>query len=61
MADQALHFPSERELILASILKSRSDLRQIQCDLYETFLRTCETISLSRELIAKADKALAGR
>ena len=59
MPDQPLHFPSERETILASILKSRLDLQRLQCDLHDTVLRSRETISQSLDLIAKIDKALA--
>jgi hypothetical protein len=36
MPDQPLHFPSERETILASILKSRLDLQRLQSDLHDT-------------------------
>jgi hypothetical protein len=59
MPDQPLHFPSERETILASILKSRLDLRRLQCDLHDTVSRSRETISQSLDLIAKTDEALA--
>jgi hypothetical protein len=59
MPDQRLHFPSERETILASILKSRLDLRRLQCDLHDTAWRSRETISQSLDLIAKIDEALA--
>jgi hypothetical protein len=59
MPDQPLHFPSERETIVASILKSRLDLRRLQCDLHDTALRSRETISQSLDLIAKVDEALA--
>jgi hypothetical protein len=59
MPDQPLHFPSERENILASILKSRFHLRQLQCDLHDTVLRSRETISQSLDLIAKIDEAIA--
>ena len=55
MPDQPLHFPSERE----TILKSRLDLRRLQCDLHDTVLRSRETISQSLDLIAKVDEALA--
>jgi len=55
------HFPSERETILASILKSRLDLQRLQFDLHDTALRSRETISLSLDLIAKVDEALARR
>jgi hypothetical protein len=59
MTDQPLHFLSERETILASILKSRVDLWQLECDLHDTVLRSRETISQSLDLIAKTDEALA--
>jgi len=59
MPDQPLHFPSERETILASILKSRLDLRRLQSDLHNTISLSRETISQSLDLIAKTDKALA--
>jgi hypothetical protein len=59
MADQPLHFPSERESIVSSILKSRFHLWQLECDLHNTALRSRETISQSLELIAKVDEALA--
>ena len=59
MTDQPLHFPSERETILTSILKSHLHLRQLQCDLHDTTLRSRETISQSLDLIAKIDEALA--
>jgi len=59
MLDRPLHFPSERETIAASILKSRLHLRQLQCDLHDTALRSRETISQSLDLIAKVDEALA--
>jgi hypothetical protein len=59
MRDQPLHFPSEREAIVASILKSRLHLWQLQCDLHDTALRSRETISQSLDLIAKIDEALA--
>jgi hypothetical protein len=59
MPDQPLHFPSERETIVASILKSRLHLSQLQCDLHDTVLRSRETISQSLDLIAKVDEALA--
>ncbi len=61
MADQALYFGREREIILASILKSHHDLYQLQCELHETLLRARETVSQSRQVIAKADEALARR
>ena len=47
MPDQPLHFPSERETIVASILKSRLHLWQLQCDLHDTASRSRETISQS--------------
>ena len=53
------HFPSERETIVASILKSRLDLQRLQYDLHDTVLRSQETISRSQDLIAKVDEALA--
>jgi hypothetical protein len=59
MPGQPLHFPSERETILASILKSRLDLWQLECDLHDTVLRSRETISQTQDLIAKIDEALA--
>jgi hypothetical protein len=59
MLDQPLHFPSERETIVASILKSRRHLWQLRCDLRDTALRSRETISQSLDLIAKVDEALA--
>jgi hypothetical protein len=59
MPDQPLHFPSGRETILASILKSRRHLWQLQCDLHDTALRSRETISQSLDLIAKVDETLA--
>jgi hypothetical protein len=59
MPHQPLHFPSERETIVASILKSRLHLWQLECDLHDTALRSRETISQSLELIAKIDAALA--
>jgi hypothetical protein len=58
MADQPLHFPSERETIVASILKSRLHLWQLECDLHDTVLRSRETISQTQDLIAKTDEAL---
>ena len=57
--DQPLHFPSEREIVLASILKSHLHLRKLQCDLHDTVFRSRETISQSLDLIAKVDEALA--
>ena len=63
MPEQPLHFPielpSERETILASILKSRLDLRRLQFDLHDTVFRCRETISQSLNLIAKVDEVLA--
>jgi hypothetical protein len=59
LTDQPLHFPSEHETILASILKSRRHLWRLQCDLHDTVLRSRETISQSLDLIAKTDEALA--
>ena len=61
MPDQPLHFPSERETVVASILKSRHHLWQLQCDLHDTVLSSHRTIFQSRELIAKVDEALARR
>ena len=58
MPDQPLHFPSERETILASILKSRLDLRRLQSDLHNTISLSRETISQSLDLITKVDEAL---
>ena len=59
MPDQPLHFPSERETIVASILKSRHHLWQLQRDLHDTAWRSRETISQSLDLIAKVDEVLA--
>ena len=59
MPDQPLHFPSERETIVATILKSRLDLQRLERDLHDTVLRSRETISQSLDLIAKTDEALA--
>jgi hypothetical protein len=59
MPSQPLHFPSERETILASILKSRHHLWRLQCDLHDTTWRSREMISQSLDLIAKVDEALA--
>ena len=59
MPSQPIHFPSERETIVASILKSRLDLQRLQYDLHDTASRSRETISQSLDLIAKVDKALA--
>jgi hypothetical protein len=55
MAGQSLHFPNERETVLASILKSRLHLRELERDLHDTVLRSHETISQTLGLIAKAD------
>jgi len=59
MPDQPLHFSSERETIVASILKSRLDLQRLQFDMHDTASRSRETISQSLDLIAKVDEALA--
>jgi len=59
MRDQPLHFPSEREIVLASILKSRLDLQRLQSDMHDTALRSRKTISQSLDLIAKVDEVLA--
>ena len=63
MPEQPLHFPielpSERETILASILKSRRHLWRLECDLHDTVFRSRETISQSLDLIAKIDEDLA--
>jgi hypothetical protein len=59
MPDQPLHFPSKRETIVASILKSRLHLWQLQCDLHDTTWRSRKVISQSLDLIAKVDEALA--
>ncbi len=61
MPSQPLHSPTDREIIHASILKSRRDLWQLQRDLHDTFLISCETILESRELIAKIDEILTRR
>jgi len=61
MADQLLHLPNERATVLASILKSRFHLRQLQYDLHDTVMRSRETISQSLQLIAEANEALARR
>ena len=58
MPRQPLNSPSDRETIPASILKSRLHLRQLQCDLRDTVLKSRETISQSLDLIAKVDEAL---
>ena len=59
MLYRPLHFPSERETIVATILKSRLDLQRLERDLHDTVLRSRETISQSLDLIAKIDEALA--
>ena len=59
MLYRPLHFPSERETIVASILKSRLDLQRLERDLHDTAWRSRETISQSLDLIAKVDEALA--
>ena len=59
MLDQPLHFPSERETVVASIVKSRLDLQRLERDLHDTVLRSRDTISQSLDLIAKIDEALA--
>jgi len=59
MPDQSLHFPSERETVHASILKSLLDLRRLQSDLHHTIWLSREMISQSLDLIAKADEVLA--
>jgi len=59
MLYRPLHFPSERETIVASILKSRLDLQRLERDLHDTAWRSRETISQSLDLIAKIDEALA--
>jgi hypothetical protein len=59
MPDQSLHFPSERETVRASILKSLLDLRRLQSDLHHTICLSREMISQSHDLIAKADEVLA--
>jgi hypothetical protein len=58
MPDQPLHFPSERETVLASILKSRLHLSRLEWNMHETVVRSREAISQSLDLIAKADEAL---
>ena len=57
MPSQPLHFPSKREIILASILKSRFELWRLERDLHDTVLRSRETISQSLDLIARVDEA----
>jgi hypothetical protein len=59
MSDQPLHFPSDRETIVASILKSRLDLRRLQSDLHNTISLSRGMISQSLDLIAKVDEVLA--
>ena len=59
MPDQPLHFPSERETIVASILKSRLDLQRLQSDLHHTISLSREMVSQSLKLIAGADEVLA--
>jgi hypothetical protein len=59
MPDQPLHFPRERESIVASILKSGHHLWQLQSDMHDTASRSRETISQSLDLIAKVDETLA--
>jgi len=63
MPDQPLHFPSElpseREVIHASIMKSRLDLQRLHSDLHNTISLSREMISQSLDLIAKADEVLA--
>ena len=59
MPYQLLHFPSERETIVASILKSRIHLWRLECDLHDTASRSRDTISQSLDLIAKVDEVLA--
>ena len=61
MLSQPLQSPSNRETTLASILKIRLHLWQLQCDLYDTVLASHETILRSRELIAKANEVLVRR
>ena len=61
MRSQPLHSPSDRDTIVACILKSRRDLWRLQCDLHDTVLLSHSTILQSRELIAKVDEALARR
>jgi hypothetical protein len=61
MPGQLLHSPSDRETIRTSILKSRLQLWQLQCDLHDSVLTSRETISQSLDLIARADEALARR
>ncbi len=61
MPSQPLSDTSDRDIIRASILKSRLDLWRLQCDLHDTVFISHTTISQSLELIAKVDKALAPR
>jgi hypothetical protein len=56
-----LNSPGDREIIRASIGKSRLDLWRLQRDLHDTVLISHETILQSRKLIAKADDVLARR
>ena len=56
MLYRPLHFPSERETILASILRSRLHLYQLEYDLHDTVLHSREMISQSLDLIAKATR-----
>jgi hypothetical protein len=58
MSDQQL---TDREVIRGSILQSRLDLREMQRDLHDTVLKSVAAICQSRELIAKADDAIARR
>jgi hypothetical protein len=58
MPDQPLHFTSERETVLASILESRLHLSRLESDMHETVLRSHEMISQSLGLIARANEAL---
>ncbi|MFY9838597.1 MAG: hypothetical protein WAK55_19410, partial [Xanthobacteraceae bacterium] len=58
MPSQPLNSPSDREIISASILKSRRHLRQLQGDLHDTVLRSQVTILQTQELITKADELL---
>jgi hypothetical protein len=58
MPGQPLHFPSERETIPASIVKSRFDLWRLEYDMHDTVMRSRDTISQSLDLIAKVDEAL---
>ncbi len=58
MPSQPLHSPGDREIIHASIRKSRLDLQRLQRDLHDTVLMSQRTIFQSRELIAKVDAVL---